>query len=216
MKKLQISSGRGPVECELAVGKYLEIFLKDHPKAKILEKIITNNACLGGQGVGCYKSVLLSLPADEKVETGIIKWICKSPFRKNHKRKNWFIEVTEIKGPESVTEDNSAGFDPQNPSKKVVRFETFRSPGKGGQNVNKVETGARVIHLPTGIAVSSTTARTQLQNKKLALERLMMILLEHEKQRENALSEARWLEHEKLVRGNAFAVYSGLEFSKVK
>ena len=216
MKKLQISSGRGPVECELAVGKYLEVFLKDHPKAKILEKSLTNSACSGGLGANCYKSVLLELAASENAEVGIVKWVCKSPFRKNHKRKNWFIEIVEVKADQLAEEVSYTALDLKNPGKKTIRFETFRSPGKGGQNVNKVETGARVIHLPTGIAVSSTTARTQLQNKKLALERLMMILLEHEKQRENILAEARWLEHEKLVRGNAFAVYSGPEFARIK
>lgn len=53
-----------------------------------------------------------------------------------------------------------------------MRFETLRSGGKGGQNVNKVETGVRAVHVPTGLAVVSTQARSQHINKRLDLDRL--------------------------------------------
>ena len=61
-----------------------------------------------------------------------------------------------------------------------LRFETFCSGGKGGQHVNKVETGVRIIHVPTGISVVSTEARTQHMNKKLAMNRLCDILADME------------------------------------
>ncbi|MBR5376296.1 MAG: peptide chain release factor-like protein, partial [Lachnospiraceae bacterium] len=57
-----------------------------------------------------------------------------------------------------------------------IKVETFHSGGKGGQNVNKVETGIRVIHLPTGIAVTSTRERSQYMNKQDALKKLNAIL----------------------------------------
>jgi len=53
-----------------------------------------------------------------------------------------------------------------------LRFDTFRSGGAGGQNVNKVESGVRVTHIPTGLAVACTVERSQLQNKARALELL--------------------------------------------
>ena len=53
-----------------------------------------------------------------------------------------------------------------------VRVDTFRCGGKGGQNVNKVETGVRLTHLPTGTAVRVTEERSQHQNREIAWRRL--------------------------------------------
>jgi peptide chain release factor len=82
--------------------------------------------------------------------------------------------------------------------------------------VNKVETGVRVVHKPTGLAASSVTARTQLGNKKLALERLRNLIHKHKKTAEDKVIKARWDTHNDLERGNAVAVFSGLEFMLVE
>jgi peptide chain release factor len=209
MRLIQISSGRGPAECELAAGKYLAVFLKEHPKAIIKEKHSGSYVECGRLACECYKSVLVEIPGNEEVKLGTVKWICQSPFRPKHKRKNWFVDVSEIQGA-SRSQDSDINVT----DKRLIRFETFKSGGKGGQNVNKVETGVRVIHIPTGMAATSTTARTQLQNKKIAIDRLIQLLVSQNKESRDLLEENKWLEHEKIVRGNAFAVYEGMEFKQ--
>ncbi len=73
-----------------------------------------------------------------------------------------------------------------------LRFETFRSGGPGGQNVNKVETAVRVIHIPTGVVVASQVERSQARNKEKALQILQSkITQEQEEKQARELSQAR-------------------------
>lgn len=93
-------------------------------------------------------------------------------------------------------------------------FETFRSGGKGGQNVNKVESGVRAIYPPTGAAVVCTEERSQYANRQKAVARLRE-LVERENRRQRAEEKNEdWRCHTAIVRGGAGAVFEGMEFRR--
>jgi peptide chain release factor len=210
--KVQISSGRGPRECELAVGLYGEFFLAQHPEAALIAAQGEWTHRLEGRPVRAYKSLALEVPETEAVKEGRVKWVCPSPLRPQHGRKNWFIEVAVVRAEGVSPAVPEVELDPNRPDKRLIRIETFRSPGHGGQNVNKVETGVRVVHLPSGLTAASVTARTQGQNRKLALARLATLIEAHNQARNGQMTEAGWLRHDRLIRGQAFAVFMGPEF----
>ena len=213
--KVQISSGRGPGECELAVGLYWEVFRGRHPGAALISAQGEWTYRLAGRPVKAYKSLTLEVTEGEAVEEGRVKWVCPSPLRPHHGRKNWFIEVSVVRAEGLEPAIPADGLEPDRLDKRLVRIETFRSPGQGGQNVNKVETGVRAVHLPSGLTASSVTARTQGQNRKLAVARLMDMIKAHNQARENQMAEAGWRRHDQLTRGQAFAVFIGPDFKPV-
>ena len=212
----QITSGRGPIECELAAGLYLEWLLSQNPVAMVKEARKAASIDAGGRALTPYKSILVEILSGYLPAEGIVQWICPSPVRKGHRRKNWFIKVSAISDSSVPDAYSDHGLHPARPDKRIIHMETFRSPGKGGQNVNKVETGVRITHLPTGLVAASVTARTQAANKKLALERLREMIGRHNTQRGRVMETTKWNTHNTMQRGGAVAVFSGLSFELVK
>lgn len=206
---IQLSSGQGPAECELAVKKLYDSLKREFPD---IEMISSHEA---KRTEGCT-SILFQTEQDLSGLEGSIQWVCRSPYRPNHKRKNWFVDVSVISEAENIRKDTSM---PRCGEKEVykeneIRFERFHCGGKGGQNVNKVETGVRLIHIPTGITVTSTSERSQYANKKDALSKLNVILGQMELEEKKKQTNSAWQEHTKIVRGNPVRVYEGMDFKR--
>ncbi|MCL8535952.1 peptide chain release factor H [Chryseobacterium gallinarum] len=202
-KLIQITSGRGPLECQWVVAKVLKTFLEEVKQNKIEYEIIHRE---NGDENLALKSITLLLKGKDTAEflkswVGSICWTGKSMFRKLHKRSNWFIGIFELKIEDTVRFDE-----------KDIRFQTTRSQGSGGQNVNKVNTAVRATHLPTGLSVFVQDTRSQLENKKLSVIRLKeKVMGLHIQQLEKKMQET-WNNHLQVQRGNPVRTFSGTDF----
>jgi peptide chain release factor len=206
-KIIQITSGRGPAECCLAVALALKEMLKDASAAKLEAEVIARTPADQNGTLHSATIKVTGKGADDFAESwkGPLLWIAQSPYRKFHKRKNWFIGINAT---ETISEFEMR--------MNEVKFQVMRASGPGGQHVNKTESAVRAVHLPSGIMVTASNSRSQYQNKKDALALLAEKVAAWNTEKINESIQKNWQHHNTLERGNAKRIYRDKNFIRIQ
>lgn len=202
--RLLVTSGNGPEECRIAVGHVVRQIKKECGPRGLAFGVTTTESDPNSAVNSAIVTVSgLSVAALVARWVGTVQWICKSPVRANHKRRNWFVGVFALNDAEA-TLVSLQGCD--------LRFETFRAGGAGGQHQNKTDSAVRVVHIPTGTAVVSRSERSQHRNKAVAVQSLKekLMLIQSQSQAVSRSSNAQL--HNELQRGNPVRVFAGMKF----
>ncbi len=176
---LTVHSGAGGTEAQDWAEMLMRMYLRWGEQNGYNMKIVD---VLEGDGAG-IKSVTIEVEGEFaygylKAENGVHRLVRISPFDANKRRHTSFASVFVIPEIDDTIEIEI------NPAD--LRIDTYRSGGKGGQNVNKVETAVRITHIPTNTVAACQSERSQLQNRVNAMKLLKSKLYQMELEKQQA------------------------------
>ena len=202
---LLISTAQGPAECRLFARFIADTVCREAAAQGLHCQILQSQSDQYG-----LRSALLQLTGTHAATAaaqwlGTWQWICPSPLRPRHPRKNWFVAVS-LAAHSPEYSDNTAD---------DIRFRTCRARGNGGQHLNKTESAVRAVHLPSGLSVRVENRRSQHANKKQARLLLAEKLLHQQQQNQRHTEQQNHRQRHDLERGNAVRQYRDSGFRPI-